>query len=115
MRVSKANDIRNKVKGLKGSRDARKGLLQGDEAEMNAVNENVNVNENNNNNIDLESVLKQHEETNTSKSDKELVGIYFDPDVKAALDAYQRNNKRGAKSSLVNDIARLALKQKGYL
>ena len=62
---------------------------------------------------EIQEILKDDNNKKTAKP--EMVGIYFDTDVKRALDKYQKDNGRGAKSDLLNKLARLALTQKGYL
>lgn len=71
-----------------------------------------NINNNVIDDINIDEIINQSRNT---KSDKQLVGIYFDPDVKKALEKYQRKEGKGAKSSLLNDLARAAMKQKGFL
>jgi hypothetical protein len=107
--VSKADDIKNK---FGNKRDARSTLMGSPNNNVN-INDNVsgNVNKNNNDEINIDDIINRTSE----KSEKLLVGIYFDPDVKKALDRYQQKEKKGAKSQFVNDITRWALKQKGLL
>ena len=62
---------------------------------------------------EIQEILK--DDNNKKAAKPEMVGIYFDTDVKRALDKYQKDNGRGAKSDLLNKLARLALTQKGYL
>jgi hypothetical protein len=113
MSLSKADDIKNRMK----KRDARSSLMGNavTEEEINKnVNDNVNNNEdeNINNDVDIHHIINKRA---NAKSVKELVGIYFDPEVKKALDKLQRAEGRGAKSELVNDITKWALQQKGLL
>lgn len=63
---------------------------------------------------ELTEILKKDDEKK-KKAKPEMVGIYFDTDVKEGLDKYQSDNGRGAKSELLNSLARLALNQMGYL
>lgn len=81
----------------------------GNEMTPSVVSENVNIN----NDIDINAILNDDYES--KKSDKELVGIYFEPVVKKALSKYQKDKGRGAKSDFVNDIVKWALHQKGLL
>ncbi|MED1205576.1 hypothetical protein [Heyndrickxia acidicola] len=109
--MSKANDIKNKL--LSGRRDPRQSLMGGSvQAEPNNNNDvNVNPITNVNINNDVDKILNKK----NVKSDKLLVGIYFKPEVKRALDKLQQREGKGAKSEFVNDIVEWALKQKGYL
>lgn len=124
--MSKEKDIKDKLNKLRG-KGARKGLMAeteedqteetpaGEEAAA-ALDPHSNINNNNNENEDdnmsFEAVINQNRGT---KSTTQLVGIYFEPDVKDALAQYQKDMGKGAKSSLINDLAKLAMKQKGYL
>jgi hypothetical protein len=123
MSLSKAEDIKNRMK----KRDARSSLMGSAVTEGNIdIQENVNKIIDNNDNVNINktkdgninSDVNIHEIINkkaNSKSVKELVGIYFEPEVKKALDKLQKAEGRGAKSELVNDITKWALKQKGLL
>ncbi|WP_121614491.1 hypothetical protein [Mesobacillus foraminis] len=138
--MSKADDIKSRMK----NRDAR-GSLMGtpsiqtaekkvdekpqvavktdagnteatDTANKNDIN-NKNVNINNNDNkpiqnspIDINEIIGR-----TKKSEKEMVGIYFEPEVRKALDKLKKLEGKGAKSTFVNDITKWALQQKGLL
>lgn len=105
--MSRADEIKNKMKNKnKNDRNARNELM-GAEEPMIEVNENVNIN----NDMDINAILNK---SGNKKSDKELVGIYFEPKVKSALDLMQKREGRGAKSDFVNDIVKWALIQKGY-
>ncbi|MBT2757947.1 hypothetical protein J7E71_18915 [Mesobacillus foraminis] len=81
----------------------------------NINNENVNINNNDdkvtqNSTIDINEIIGK-----TKKSEKEMVGIYFEPEVRKALDKLKKLEGKGAKSSFVNDITKWALQQKGLL
>lgn len=106
MKMSKADEIKNRVQSLK--RSPHKALLEGEE-DVNTISENVNVNDDVN--MDINTILNTNR---NKKSDKELVGIYFEPKVKSALDKMQKSEGRGAKSDFVNDVVKWALIQKGY-
>lgn len=133
--MSKADDIKNRMK----NRDAR-GSLMGtapiqtpeknlDEKPPVAVksdsentankndikNEDININNNDNkapqnSPIDINEIIGK-----TKKSEKEMVGIYFEPEVRKALDKLKKLEGKGAKSTFVNDITKWALQQKGLL
>lgn len=62
---------------------------------------------------ELNDIIEDKKPKKEAKPD--MVGIYFEHDVKVALDKYQRDNGRGAKSDLLNSLARYAMKKKGYL
>jgi hypothetical protein len=122
MNLSKADDIKNRMK----KRDARSSLMGSAVTENNDVSENNDKNINNNDNVNINKIKDENNNTDVeiheiinkksnSKSVKELVGIYFEPEVKKALDKLQKAEGRGAKSELVNNITRWALKQKGLL
>lgn len=123
MNLSKADDIKNRMK----KRDARSSLMGSTVPEVNNdINENTHKNINNNENVNINNIEDENNNTDVeihkiinkkanSKSVKELVGIYFEPEVKKALDKLQKVEGRGAKSELVNDITKWALKQKGLL
>lgn len=66
------------------------------------TNSNVNVN------ININDLIGKEEK-------KELVGIYFDADVKAVLDRLGKQGGRGAKSSIVNQAVRRLLQEQGLL
>lgn len=113
MSLSKADEIKNRMK----KRDARSSLMGNTVAEKENdinVNDNVNNNENENINDDVD-IRKIINKRTSTKPVKELVGIYFEPEVKRALDKLQKSEGRGAKSELVNDITKWALQQKGLL
>lgn len=105
--MSKADEYKEKMKKSQEERNARKELIGGTK-EMNSTVENVNIN----NDVDINDILNANR---GKKSDKELVGIYFEPEVKRALDALQKREGRGAKSDFVNDIVKWALQQKNQL
>lgn len=105
--MSKADEIKNRMK----NRDARSSLM-GTGVEEKKVNDDININPNNNENMDIHQIINKK---NIGKTTKELVGIYFEPEVKKALDKLQKAEGRGAKSELVNDITKWALQQKGLL
>jgi hypothetical protein len=125
--LSKAADIKNRIK----KRDARSSLMGSAVSEVNndiSENTNGNIDNNNNNsdNVNVNNIKNENNNTDVeiheiinkkanSKSVKELVGIYFEPEVKKALDKLQKAEGRGAKSELVNDITKWALKQKGLI
>lgn len=100
----KLEDIKNKMNSKRNA----KGELMGPGEELNSPNVNINDNDNSG----LKGIITKEKPRKTAK---ELVGIYFDKDVKEALDAYQKAEGRGAKSELLNDLARYALEQKGLL
>jgi hypothetical protein len=121
--LAKADDIKNRMK----KRDARSSLM-GNAAttENNDISKNVNENMNNNDNVNVNKNKNENNHTDVeiheiinkkvnSKPVKELVGIYFEPEVKKALDKLQKAEGRGAKSDLVNSITKWALRQKGLL
>ena len=62
---------------------------------------------------ELNEIIEDKKPKKEAKPD--MVGIYFEHDVKKALDKYQKDNGRGAKSDLLNSLARYAMKKKGYL
>ena len=62
---------------------------------------------------ELNEIIEDKKPKKEAKPD--MVGIYFEHDVKVALDKYQKDNGRGAKSDLLNSLARYAMKKKGYL
>lgn len=62
---------------------------------------------------ELKEIIEEKKPKKEAKPD--MVGIYFEHDVKKALDKFQKDNGRGAKSDLINSLARYAMKQKGYL
>lgn len=70
-------------------------------------NDNININDNTNNNV-IDEILSGKPKA------KQLVGIYFDPEVAAALDR-ATGDKRGAKSALVNEAVRQLLQEKGLI
>lgn len=118
--MKSVNDIKNKVK----NRNARAELMKDPFIEEKSPNVNVNnsvnsnINANNEENLpvaagsDLDAIISGMK---SPKFDKTLVGIYFTPDVKEGLDKLQKAEGRGAKSDLLNELARYALKQRGYL
>jgi len=65
-------------------------------------------NDNTNDNVNIEDILGDQTPT------KQLVGIYFEPDLAAALDRLSAG-KRGAKSKLVNVAVREMLQSRGLL
>lgn len=110
--MSKADEIRNKIQT---KTDPRQALFTG-EKEITSEG-NVNINMDNNANaaeeaFNLDDILGMNQE---DKKTKELVGIYFDPEVRKALEKVNKEKGRGAKSDFVNNITKWALKQKGYL
>jgi hypothetical protein len=80
---------------------------------------NINTNDNSNNDEKVNTNMNDNPANDpilqSNKSDKELVGIYFDPDVKAALQRLNKQYGRGKQSELVNDITRRKLKDLGLL
>lgn len=133
--MSKADDIKNRMK----KRDARGSLMGAtpietskniaDEKSQVAIksndentvnkndinNETININNNDNNipknsPIDINDIIGK-----TKKSEKEMVGIYFEPEVRKALDKLKKLEGKGAKSMFVNNITKWALQQKGLL
>lgn len=103
--MSRTDDIKNRIK----NRDARSSLM-GNAVRQKEIDNNININ--NNVSEDIYEIINKKSGT---KSVKELVGIYFEPEVKRALDKLQKAEGRGAKSELVNDITKWALQQKGLL
>lgn len=85
------------------------------------INNDENINNDNNKNIDksvgaadvdIDDVVDQDRRKTFTKKP---VGLYFDADVKRALEKYKKAMGRGAMSELLNDLARRALTQKGYM
>jgi hypothetical protein len=105
--MSKANEIKSRMK----TRNARESLM-GEENKNNNININVNDVNNVKGNEDINEIINKKL---GRKSNKELVGIYFEPEVKRALNKLQKLEGKGAKSAFVNNIAKWALKQKGLL
>jgi hypothetical protein len=104
--MSKANEIKNRMK----TRNARGALMETMDTKNN--NEDININNNVKEKEDIKEIINQKL---GEKSNKELVGIYFEPEVKRALNKLQKLEGKGAKSEFVNNIAKWALKQKGLL
>lgn len=82
----------------------------------------ANTNNNNNNNININDNIDINSNKNIidniinpTKQKKEMVGIYFDPDVADALERIGKSGGRGAKSRVVNDIIRAYLEQNGFI
>ncbi|MFP5116123.1 hypothetical protein ACSU64_27835 [Bacillaceae bacterium C204] len=114
-KLSIQDKIREQADREKQKKDAEQKALLNEKEGGNPVSVVVsepNVNNNNIEDINIDAIINQNR---TTKSDKQMVGIYFDPDVKKALEKYQRKEGKGAKSSLLNDLARAAMKQKGFL
>lgn len=105
--MSKASEIKNRMK----IRNARESLMR--ESDTNN-NENININVNNNVQ-EIEDIKEIINQKLGAKSNKVLVGIYFEPEVKRALNKLQKLEGKGAKSEFINNIAKWALKQKGLL
>jgi hypothetical protein len=64
----------------------------------------VNVNDN----ININSILNEEPK-------KELVGIYFDPEVKRILQEVTKKSGRGAQSKLVNEAVKRLLQESGFM
>lgn len=87
-------------------------VANADESEN--VNEGINVdnNENDSNNI-VKSMVSDRPK---KKNEKKLTGIYFDPDVSAALDRLKVSGKLNvSKSVFVNNVVKAALKDNGLM
>ncbi|MCU6603799.1 hypothetical protein OCO53_25500 [Peribacillus frigoritolerans] len=114
--MSTKDDMKKQIKGTR--KDPRPEFFGGkdkDETPDTTPEGVVNVNMNANTNelpFDLDDILGDN---NENKKEKELVGIYFDPEVKTALAKVNRKKGRGAKSEFVNNIVKWALIQKGYM
>lgn len=78
------------------------GEVAGGDTGKGSSNNNVNDNVNINNIIQVEQK-------------KELVGIYFDPDVKRILQEVTKSGGRGAQSKLVNEAVKKLFKESGLM
>lgn len=112
-----ADDMKKKLEAerkAKETGDPRVTHFTGEKQDSKTEGE-VNINMNNNTNTDLPFNLDEIIGTTEDKTEKVLVGIYFDPEVKRALEKVNRKKGRGAKSEFVNNITKWALKQQGYM
>lgn len=98
--MSKADEMKRKLDEDKKRKENAAAGLFNQESPI------VNIND------DVDAIINANR---SKKSQNELVGIYFEPAVKEALDRMQKREGRGAKSSFVNDIVKWALSQKGLL
>jgi uncharacterized protein (DUF4415 family) len=92
---------------------------------------NVNINANDNDIVKEEPVVQEFQKSsvvgdeidqivssldnNKNKPEKELVGLYLDPDVKKALQRMNKKKGRGWQSEFANSLIRAALERKGWL
>lgn len=101
--MAKEDEILSKYSG-KSKKPAQWDLMMGDEEEE--KDENVNINENvneDNNSSGVVSKYMQRSGQSQPKTSSDLVGIYFDPKVKAALAELQQRFGRGFKSEFVTE------------
>jgi hypothetical protein len=141
--VSKADDIKNRIKT--GSRNARGALMDPVEDNNNVdvkegvnvdvkedikenikedvkenVKEDIQVNPSVNTDVSVNDNVNENNSTNydewdDNKNNKELVGLYLDPEVKKALQRLNKKKKRGFQSHFANTELRKALIREGWL
>jgi hypothetical protein len=81
---------------------------------------NPSVNENTSMNTDISvndnvNVSDNYDEWDSNQNNKELVGLYLDPEVKKALQRLNKKKKRGFQSHFANQELRKALIREGWL
>lgn len=78
------------------------------------TNNDINVNTNTNNNTDINNSGGVLDAILGDKKEKQMRGIYFDPDLLEVLDRVA-GDKRGAKSAIVNEALRQLFQEKGLI
>lgn len=80
--------------------------------------DNKNSSEKERNNDMISAIDKVIDTALATKKEKEkpvFHGIYFEPDVSAAINRIAKKGGKGVKSKMINDIVKVALEQKGLL
>ncbi|MGP4063061.1 hypothetical protein [Halobacillus sp. H74] len=108
--MTEQDDFKDKVKTTKNPRKAHGELMPGEEDNVNA-----NVSEKEEDEMDPidRVVARTKKKQEKGKTAKELVGVYFRPEVKDQLNDYVQNLEKGAKSEFVSAAVESALKRKG--
>jgi hypothetical protein len=102
--MSKTDAYKEKIKRDKEEREARKKLMGGGDDTQ----EEVNANDNTNVNANIDAGWS------TGGSDRtKMVGLYFEPEVAAALNRLNKQKGRGYKSFIVNKLVKDYLNQEG--
>lgn len=84
-------------------------FVDGDSEE---INDKVNVKNKNNVDDSLENAVNgKKSKVKTHK----LKGIYFEPEVAAAIDKLAKGKSKGVKSDIVNEAVKQVFKQKGWM
>lgn len=112
--MSKANSYKDKIKKDKEEREARRILMASEEdpnpevaqtEEPQTEEPKTEVNTNVNTNID--------EGWTTGGTRTKMVGLYFEPEVAAALNKLNKQKGRGYKSYIANKLVKDYLKEEG--
>lgn len=100
---SNKDDLKSKVTG--GNPDKKKvlGTIFGADGEPKETDKNEEGV------VSMEAAINELEPPKKKAFDKIVVGIHFEPEVKRALDKYQKANGKGAKSALMNDLVKIFL------
>jgi hypothetical protein len=103
--MSKTDAYKEKIKREREEREARKKLMEDVEDEK-VPSPEANTNNNTNVNTNIEGGWSSGGSDRTK-----MVGLYFEPEVAAALNKLNKKKGRGYKSFIVNELVKNYLKQ----